>query len=203
MPELFGKQVSRKKIVATTVFVLVSPFLVVLTEYADLPGKDSQGRTKNALSTVIAGLIGQRRHGHSDIDLTIQKQFFPDAVVTGSTSNRRIETRVPVTFVSNVFNATIDERGYVHGRVEKSEFDWQVEQVSATRYRIKRWGPKFDGTLELQVADGRISGSYIRNGVGFNWTIDGSYSGDNVRVHIDAPLTLGIVLAGTIAPGEP
>jgi hypothetical protein len=43
--------------------------------------------------------------------------------------------------------------------VDKSEFDWNVTQVDPSTWQIGRFDLKFDQTLTLTVADGRITGT--------------------------------------------
>ena len=59
--------------------------------------------------------------------------------------------------------------------------------------------PKFDGYLEIQVKDGKISGTYIRGGPYFDWVVEWTYdSNGNVKGTIDSPVNLGISLEGKI-----
>ncbi len=171
------------------------------SEYADVWGFDEkyqQGRTKNGLAAVVAGIIGHEMYGGSSVDLAVKKRFWPDARVTGSTSEDSIDTNIDLFWTSSRFRANYsDDR--LRGEVHKSEFNWKVEQTGPSTYRIKRWGPKFDSTLELRVADGRIHGTYKRPGPHFDWSINGSYDAQgHVNVRIDGPLTLGIELEGRV-----
>jgi len=174
---------------------------IVCSEYADVMGfsKDFQaGRTKNALSSVVAGVVGQKMHGESDIDLEIRKQFFPDARVTGKTTPTSVDTFIDLALTSVHFKAN-GSRENLKGEVEKSEFNWKVKQKSNEIFEVNRFGPKFDAYLDIDVNNGRINGEYVRPGFHFDWAINGTYDPQgNVRMRIDGPLCLGLELVGTI-----
>ena len=178
----------------------VGTLSVTTSEYADFPGifseKTGMGRTKNSISAVIAG---QKLHGDSVIDLEVQKICFPDARVEGKTTDDMIDTLVDLATTSSHFKASTNELGKLKGTVEKSEFNWKVKESSQTSWEIARLGPKFDATLKLTVEDGKISGTYVRPGPNIDWYITGEYDDSgNVEITIDAPLTLSVVLSGTI-----
>ncbi len=182
-------------------------YSVITGEYMDLPGfsdKLQTGRTKNSVAAVIAGIVGQRVYGNSDIDVKIKKKFFPDAKVEGHTTLDRIDTNVDLMLSSSHFTAQKNTAsGYLQGRVDKSEFDWGVEQVADNSFKIKRFGPKFNATIHLNVGNGFIEGVYVRPGPHFNWGISGTYDKNgNVNVEIDGPLNLGITLEGKIRGGK-
>ncbi len=179
----------------------------VIGEYADWPGifsgRCEAGRTKNSISAVIAGIVGQKLHGDSVIDLEVQKICFPDASLKGRTTQETIDTIVQLASTSAHFTSKISSDGKFEGDVDKSEFDWNVRQSSVNSWEIARFGPKFDTTLKLEIRDGKISGVYERPGLAFDWDISGSYDDSgNVEIVIDAPLTLSVTLSGTIRPAN-
>jgi hypothetical protein len=177
---------------------------ILSSEYTDLPGFDDKiqaGRTKNSIAAVVAGIVGQKLYGNSNIDLEIQKSLFPDARVTGNTTPNSVDTYVNLALTSTHFVGQNNSSGQLEGEVDKSEFNWKVKQTSEDKYEIARWGPKFDGALELTVKDGKISGTYIRGGPHFNWKVNGTYDNlGHVKYEIDGPLNLGITLDGKITP---
>lgn len=183
---------------SAAIFTLAIPAI----EYMDIlgPSQDVQiGRTKNSIATVVAGTIGQKMHGNSRIQLEIEKQMWPDSTLSGHTTSQYIQTEVDLSLGEAIYKAQADERGRMHGEVDKSELNWKVQQTDVNKFDIARWGPKFDSELELNVKDGNITGTYIRNGVHFNWDIEGTYDQQgNVEVEIDGPLNLGITLKGKI-----
>jgi len=106
-----------------------------------------------------------------------------------------------LNFTKNIFSAERNEStGYLKGNVDKSEFNWKVNQISPNSYQISRAGPKFNSTLNLMVENGLITGEYKRPGPNIDWNIHGTYnSKGDVKIEIDAPLTLGITLEGKIS----
>lgn len=181
---------------------------VVSSEYMDLPGwseKLQAGRTKNAISAVVGGIIGREIYGNSNVDLEIQKRLFPNARVTGTTTPNSIDTHVDLALTSSDFIAhpIPNAQGYnfIEGTVRKSEFNWNVKQKSGNTYEINRFGPKFDARLVLDVRGGVIRGTYIRPGLHFDWDIEGTYDAEgNVTCTIDGPLNLGVTLDGRVTP---
>lgn len=175
---------------------------VISSEYIDVFGfsKFEMGRTKNSIATVVAGLVGQKLYGNSQIDVEIQKQGWPDARVTGNTTPISVDTDVDLAVTSSHFRAQRNGAGMLEGEVNKSEFDWKVRQTGQNSYEIARFGPKFDSGLNLNVADGEISGTYVRTGPHFDWGIIGTYDDSgNLKIKIDGPLNLGIRLVGKIS----
>ncbi|MFH1331751.1 MAG: hypothetical protein ABIH63_00510 [archaeon] len=174
---------------------------IPLVEYIDLPGffKYQTGRTKNSIASVVAGLVGQKLYGNSEINLEIQKKFFPDARVTGHTTPSSVDTYVDLALTSARFIAQKNELGSLEGEVHKSEINWKVKQISEDSYKIARWGPKFDGILKLKLENDNILGLYIRKGSHFDWKVKGkhNHNGDT-KIEIDGPLNLGIILEGKI-----
>ena len=170
-------------------------------EYADYPGfseKTEMGRTKNAISAVVAGIAAQQAYGDANVGMEVKKTFWPDATLTGTVTPDAIDTKTNVFFSSAKFNARGSEGGLV-GKVDKSEFDWRVEQTGQDTYRIKRLGWKFDSYLQLTAKDGCITGTYKRPGPHFDWTVDGTYTKDgSARIEIDGPLNLGVTLEGKL-----
>lgn len=176
---------------------------IVSSEYMDVFGfseKHEMGRTKNSIAAVVAGLVGQKLYGNSQIDVEILKQGWPDARVTGNTTPTSVDTYVDLAVTSSHFQAQQNRAGMLEGEVDKSEFDWKVRQTAQNSYEIARFGPKFDSRLNLNVADGKISGTYVRNGPHFDWDAKGTYDDNgNVNIEIDGPLNLGIRLVGKIS----
>lgn len=195
-----------KKLIVTGAAIISIPVLVGLgfasSQYADFPGfnDDNQdGRTKNSIATILTGLVGQRMYdGNSAIDVEVKKTFFPDSQITGYTTPQQIETHTSLTFTSSHFSARKNAVGLLEGKVEKSEFDWAVEQTGPETYRVQRFGPKFNTTLDLKIKNGTISGTYKRP-AGFDWSIDGVYdSQGNVTIDVHVPLGLGLSIEGKI-----
>ena len=70
-------------------------------------------------------------------------------------------------------------------KLNKSEFDWKVKQLEYDMYEIVRFEPKFNTILELRVQDGKISGTYVRPGLHFDWEINGTYDkNENVNLRL-------------------
>jgi hypothetical protein len=175
--------------------------LTAAVEYLDVPGpiKAEWGRTKNSIAAVVAGLVGKKLYENSTINIEIQKHIWPNAKVIGQTTPTSIDTYVDLATTSAHFVANENEDGQLVGEVDKSEFDWKVKQTSTNSYDFARWGPKFDANLILNVADGKISGTYVRTGPNFNWDVIGTYDDNgNVNIEIDGPVNLGIRLVGRI-----
>lgn len=175
---------------------------VISSEYMDVFGfsKLEMGRTKNSIAAVVAGLVGKMLYGNSQIDVEIQKQGWSDARVTGNTTPTSVDTYVDLAVTNSHFRAQQNGAGMLEGKVDKSEFDWRVRQTGQNSYEIARFGPKFDSGLNLNVADGKISGTYVRTGPHFDWGIIGTYDDSGkVNIEIDGPLNLGIRLVGKIS----
>jgi hypothetical protein len=104
---------------------------------------------------------------------------------------------------SNTFTAIKNQPNEnFSGIVEKSEFDWDILQTSKDpiTYEIKRLGYKFNSILTLNIENGIISGEYQRPGPNIDWDVNGFYKQNgNISLEIDAPLTLGVSLKGTIS----
>jgi hypothetical protein len=190
--------------IRATAIAAVIGFGITIGQYSDLPMPFTKGteigRTKNAIATVVAGIVGQEMYdGNSKIDLTIGKQYWPDAKVTGSTTSGGIDTKVDLTFTSARFKADGNAKKTLWGTVSKSEYDWDVQQNGPNSYAIVRLGPKFNSCLKIdQVKNGVIKGTYERTWA-FDWDITGTYDkSGNVRMEIDAPLTMAITLEGKI-----
>ncbi|MBU0666698.1 MAG: hypothetical protein ABIC91_01590 [Nanoarchaeota archaeon] len=207
---LYSKPAEKIKDIATCVGIAsVFGFSIIVSEYLDFPGWDNKvqtGRTKNAISTIVTGLVGQKLYDKSNIDVEIKKKLFPDATVKGYTSKDTINTHVNLTLTKSNFLAGKDYFGMLEGQVKKSEFNWNVKQIDYDSYEIKRFGPKFNHQLDLMVGDissneetGKIIGKYIRKGPHFDWNIEGTYDRQgNVQIEIDGSLNLGINLEGKI-----
>jgi hypothetical protein len=170
------------------------------SQYQDLPGYSedtSLGRTKNALATVVAGLVAEKISPEATIHFTIERFWFPDAELEGTVHNGEIHTHLPLALTSATFDAH-SNGGQIQGTIDKSEFDWELRPSGPNKWEVGRALLKFDHTLTLQVHGGIISGELQRT-AGFNWTIEGTYSPEGkVEISIDGPMTLGIVLKGSV-----
>lgn len=170
------------------------------SQYQDFPGFSedaSQGRTKNAIATVVAGLVAEKITPNATINLEVEKFWYPDAHIEGSVHNGTIYTHMPLAFTSATLRAE-ETGGLIVGTIEKSEFNWDLKQTGPDTWQLGRALLKFDHSLQLSVRDGHISGELART-MGFNWSIDGTYSPDgHVEIRIDGPMTLGMTLRGTV-----
>jgi len=173
-------------------------------QYADVFGFDSDyqvGRTKNSVAALVAGIVGQQAYGNTSMDLMVKKLSWPDATLTGYTTEKTIDTYVDLLLTSARFQASTDATGQLEGEVHKSEFNWSVEQEGVNNYVVGRFGPKFDGRLHLKVQNGIIRGTYHRTGPHFNWAVEGTYSADGrVNISIDDFTTAGIRIEGHMNP---
>jgi hypothetical protein len=173
----------------------------VSQQYADVrifSEKYASGRNKNAVAAVVAGKIGQEMHSTSSINLTLEKRMWPDAHITGYTTPDHIETDIDLLFSSVHYNADNTE-GHLKGKVNKSEFDWKVEEQPDGTLKISRWGPKWNASLDFSVHDGIIKGKYIRSGPHFDWPITGTYAPDGqVHAKIAVPFGLDVHLEGRV-----
>jgi len=187
------------KTLASVAVVGLIGYGFVAGQYGDGPGfssKTEMGRTKNSIAAVVAGIVGQKMYGESEIDLEIEKTLFPNARVTGRTTRNSVDTYVDLATTSAHFTANNNPR--LEGKVSKSEFDWKVKQISPNTYEIQRWGLKLDSALKIDVKDGKISGNYARE-LGFDWKVDGTYDQKgNVSCEVSVPWGLDIVLKGKV-----
>jgi hypothetical protein len=71
--------------------------------------------------------------------------------------------------------------------------------IEVLSYTIKRWGLNFNTELTLTIEGHHIQGTFIRNGLSFDWDIEGTYqdSGE-FQLEIDGAMNLGVNLVGTI-----
>jgi hypothetical protein len=192
------------KLLGTSIAIAgMSTCAVVNTEYSDLPGfseKVQQGRTKNAIANVVGGIVAQNMYDRSNFSLNVTKNAFPDSTVSGKATNNSINSESELFFSNSKFIGSGNSNyGTLTGDIKKSEFDWNVTQVSPNTYEIGRATIKFDHLLNLNVENGIVSGSLERSW-GFDWDIIGSYNvkTGEVNIEIDAPLTLGIGLEGKV-----
>ncbi|HYD03692.1 MAG TPA: hypothetical protein VEC16_05330 [Alphaproteobacteria bacterium] len=176
--------------------------LTPLMEYSDLPALTkgpSAGRTKNSIAALVSGIVGKKLYNSSTIDVNVEKSFWPDSRIIGETTNNQIHTYNNLTFTSSKFDAEVNSQGLLEGKVDKSEFDWEIKQINDSTYHIGRFGLKLDTELKIKMADGKIKGEYLRPDLNFDWNIKGTYDKrGNVNIEIDGPLTLGITLKGEI-----
>lgn len=191
--------------IGTVCFALAAPIgmcSVAKDSYYDAPGfsdKTQNGRTRNSLAALIGGIVAQQAYGTSTIDLKVEKRFWPDTSVTGSASKDSIDTYVDLALTSARFTAKKNKYGLFEGEVSKSEFDWNVEQISHNTWEVKRLLFKWNTKLVLNIADGKIHGTYHRPIGSFNWGIDGTYdSNGNVDIDVNCPLALGLRLKGKV-----
>ncbi len=172
-------------------------------QYSDMPGlsDDTQsGRTKNSLAAVVSGIVAQKLYDNAQIDVTIEKSFWPDAKVTGYTTPNSIDTYVDLALTHAHFTADGNAASTLSGNVDKSELDWQVKQAGEDIYEIVRFGLKFNNTLTLQVGNGKVTGTYARTGELYDGKIKGTYD-ENGKVNIDIDdgmFSLGVTLDGKI-----
>jgi hypothetical protein len=152
-------------------------------EDVPIPDKNDFGRTVNASSAVIVGIISQKIAPNKNIEAIIKKPGWSDARLTGTTTNNTIETAVELNLTSSKFSAQGNGE-QINGKVDKSEFDWEVKSRSVNTWEIGRFGLKFDHTLMLTASDGLISGRLYRT-AGFNWDISGTYTNDSFNIQVE------------------
>ena len=170
-------------------------------DYSGFDGRAQAGRTRNSVATIVAGTVAQKAYGDASINLMAKKRFWADAAIVGSSSYHNTHAAMDLTFTRNTYRAQRDAEGYSHGTVDKSEFNWKVDQTSQTHYGIQRALLKFDTSLDLEVKDGHISGSYNKS-IAPDWKISGTYTEEgDVKILIDVPFSLAdVVLEGKITP---
>jgi len=178
--------------------------IISLTNYEDIPffySSSSRGREKNNIALVVAGLLAQEYGKEkSVIDIQLQKHFFPDSRIRGEVTTDSIDIKLDLLLSTSKFTAYKDVKNELIGEVIKNEFDWEVVQIDKNRYRIGRRLFRFDRELILEIRDGKVSGMIIRNGLYFDWEIEGTISEDGfVDIEIDGILNLGVKLVGKIA----
>lgn len=121
------------KFARAAAFVTATGAGIVISEYQDVFGFDQKteaGRTKNSISAVVAGIVGQRMYGGSStIDVNVEKVLWPSAHLTGTTSPLSIGTYVDLALTSAQFSGHNNSQGMLEGAVDKSEFDWRVKQT--------------------------------------------------------------------------
>jgi hypothetical protein len=118
-------------------FLLFIFIPIFFSNYIDVPilyKASKLGRTKNAISAVVAGIVAQRIYGESEIDLIIEKFFFPDAKLTGSTTQDSIFTNVELMFTNAQFIGYGSEKGELKGTIKKSQFNWELIQTGTNKY---------------------------------------------------------------------
>ncbi len=164
------------------------------------------GRTKNAIASVISGVVAQKMYDNSTIDVEVCKWLWPDSHIDGRTTPNSIYTYMDLfmftksEFIADRKNAD-NSVGPLRGRVHKSELDWKINQLSENSYEIVRWGPKFNNRLDITVDNGRINGMFVRPWLHFDWRIEGEYDEDgNMFCHIYEPWGIDFYLEGTITP---
>lgn len=167
-------------------------FLVLLTlpvsqggQFRDYPGSygGEFGRTVNGVSALVVAAITRQIAPHKSVEASIDKRFWPDAKILGVHQGDQTVTNVDLTLTSAT--ATLENGG---GKVEKSEYDWQVAQESPSEWNIVRAPGKLDHTLKLIMKDGVISGALIKK-MNINWKIDGTYDSDRFSIQVETGWT--------------
>jgi hypothetical protein len=193
-----------KLIVSGSILFAFGTGIFMTSQYADyswpFTKNTNKGRTKNSISAVIGGTVAKQLYDKSEINLEIEKKFWPNAHVTGYTTEDSIVSNVnDLAFTKVNYNAEKNAKGNLQGIVKKSEYNWDVEQTSANKYHIDRASLKFNSDLELKTQNGKITGTYIRHGLSYNWPIEGTYdTNGNVKMHVNVPWGLDFNLEGNI-----
>jgi hypothetical protein len=130
----------------------------------------SSERLKNGLSAIVTGIAAQKTYGTSDVHVTIERPFEFDSDVQGTTTDSTIDVVVKLPMQNNEFHATVRD-GMLKGSQEKWMFNWDLDQIAANQYKLARFG--FNGTLTLDVQDGRITGRYSRP-LAFDYKFEGT-----------------------------
>ncbi|MFA5855968.1 MAG: hypothetical protein WC867_01310 [Candidatus Pacearchaeota archaeon] len=174
----------------------------VIGQYMDVFGfdKDNEaGRTKNAIATVVSGIVSRDIYGESEFNFDVRKTLYPDSEVYGTTSKETLSSNMDLFLTSVRFSPKVNSEGRLEGVVEKSEFDWKLLENNEGNYDINRFGPKFDSRLKLDVGNGKINGVYERFGPHYDWIITGTYNVDGeVKMNIDIPRGLDLTLVGKV-----
>jgi hypothetical protein len=176
----------------------------VTSQNADYPMPFTKGteigRTKNSIAAVIGGVVARQVYFDSKVDLRINKPYWPDAHVTGHANLGEIATDVnDLTFTDVHFRVKQTGKGGLKGEVQKSEYNWDIEQTEYGEYNIHRFLFKFDSDLKISTHDGKITGTYFRHGPSWDWDINGTYDKEgNVKIHVDVPMGLDFDLEGRI-----
>ena len=175
---------------------------VVFSEYADVPfiSRYKMGRTKNAVATVVSGIVAEKMSPDAKIRINVRKTLYPDGKVNGGISSGKIKTSYGKWsgLGSTRFEAE-RKQDSLTGKVYKSEFDWKINETKKDEYEIKRMCLKLNYTLNLKVNNGKVEGRLIRP-LAFDWNISGTYNdaSGEVDIYIKAPLTLDLSLEGKI-----
>ena len=169
--------------------------------FEDIPGFDSKkefGREVNGLSALIMGAVAQQIHANSSFEGTILKPWYPDAPVAGHTTPGEVDSLVRLTLTSAHFTASgiANEQ---QGRVNKSEFDWGIEQTGPHTWKVGRFGFKLDKELQIVVENGAIHGNFSR-ALSWDWGISGTYTpSGHVDIHVaTGPLDPSFDIVGTV-----
>ncbi len=91
----------------------------------------------NSLSVVLAGVLAHKVEplGAKNLFLTVEKPFFPNAEILGTVTGSTFDVKNDLALTSSRFVAS-GSVGALNGKVEKSEFKWNVEQKGADTWTI-------------------------------------------------------------------
>lgn len=171
----------------------------VFSENVDYPGifankKAYMGRTKNAVAALVTGLVAEKIDQNVDFKFQLEKPFWPDAEAQGSVKNGKIDSLVDLTFSSSEFVGT-----RAGGTVNKSEYDWDIQQINENTWHVGRMLMKFDSDLILNIQDGKITGEFVRSGNHFDWSINGTYDENgNVEIDVGIPFSNDLRIVGRV-----
>ncbi len=158
--------------------------------------KETAGGEKNAVATLISGIIGQKIYGSSKVDINVEKMFWPDSKITGETTPDSINVSDDNDTNVDLKKSTDDLSS---GEIDKGGVDWDIKQTGPNTYKIENVGPFNDATLIVEIKNGKIIGTYKRPFFDLNWTVGGSYRTDGtVNIVVNVPLGPDIELDGTI-----
>ena len=169
--------------------------------YADtgwLDSKQGPGRTKNAIATVVSGIVAEKIFPQSEFKFEVEKTWWANSTVDGKTTSGGINSKTDTAFSSATFTARVYRDGDIDGEVDKSEWNWKVKSIGPDVYKIERALLKFDHTLELKISHGQIYG-VLQRSVGYDWPISGSYTPEGkVSLCIKVPMGGDLYIHGTI-----
>jgi hypothetical protein len=171
-------------------------------QYSDgwLKGQE-EGRTKNSISAVVAGIVAEKAYGDATINLEVKRALWPDSHLSGEANRQGIDSTLELNWHPAHFTAQVGANGRIQGNVDKSEFDWTVTPITGNQWKIERFALKFDYVLTLNVSGGSICGQLERPGPAPDFQITGNYSPEGmVHITIDPSFGMGIELSGNITP---
>lgn len=172
-------------------------------DYIDLPvyiADCQEGRTRNGLASLIVGTVAHELYDEAHIAVTVEKTSWPDSHITGSLSPDSLHTEMDLRFTDSKFYGHITSNG-LEGEISKSEWNWDIEQTAPGCYDVTRFGFKWNAELRLNIADGKIEGTYARSGLKWDWDITGHYDNKgNVALQVSIPWGADFSMKGTIIP---